>query len=167
MTGRSAAVGVLLAVLAVAGCSTPLPTPPTSGQTVTEPAPQPVLDSAAAVAALVRAGLAANPVPSDEVSDPNHLLGRPGNYTSRATFTVPGVAVPGTDAQDCGRGGCVEGWPDQASAKTRADYIANIGKSFPAAVEYQYVRRDGLLLRVARDATPTQAKKVGQAFLAL
>jgi hypothetical protein len=82
------------------------------------------------------------------------------------TFTIPGVKGD-SDPASCGRGGCIETWPDEESAQRRADYITAIAKGLPAAVEYDTVRSDGLLLRVAGAATPDQAKKVQAEFEAM
>jgi len=93
--------------------------------------------------------------------DPNHLLGRPNGYTSKAAFAdsrVPagqleGVAPDGTD-----RGGSVEVFADAAGAKARADYIQTITKSLPAAAEYDYPVGP-VLVRVSHLLTPDQAKE--------
>jgi hypothetical protein len=152
-------------VLAVAGCaSTP------AAASSSPPAAAPPIDAPAAVSRLVDAQLVADPVSTTAASDPNHLLGRPGQYTSRATFTIPGVTSARASAagpQTCDRGGCVEKWPDEEAANTRSTYIAGIAKQLPAAVEYDFVRPDGLLLRVGGTAEPDVANKVGQAFMAL
>lgn len=140
-------------LIAVSGCSA-------------IPGAQPSLDAPAAVRRLATGGVAGDAQASTAESDPNHLLGRPGQYTQRVTFTIPGVKGD-NDPTSCQRGGCVEAWPDQASAQRRADYITAIAKGLPAAVEYDTVRSDGLLLRVAGAATPDQAKKVEAAFEAL
>jgi hypothetical protein len=57
--------------------------------------------------------------------------------------------------------------PDNAAAQGRADYISKIAAALRAAVAYDKVRSDGLLLRVAGVATPDQAKKVRGAFEAM
>jgi len=100
-------------------------------------------------------------------ADPNNLLGRPGQYTARITFTVPGTKSAGGDQQSCDRGGCIEQWPNQAAAQKRADYIKQLGERLPFAVEYNTARPDGLLLRISRAASPAAAKKIQDAFAAL
>lgn len=110
------------------------------------------------VAVLKAAGL---PVAETTVytveTDPNHLLGRPNQYTGKASWHDTRLPAP-TNAQkvEVSDGGGVEIWPDAASAQTRADYIANIGKNLPALVEYDYVLGK-VLLRVSKDLTPDQA----------
>lgn len=130
-------------------------------QQATAPAP----DAAATVAQLAQAGVAADPHTTTAESDPNHLLGRPNGYTSRATFTVPGVDPGPSDAESCSRGGCIESWPDEAAAQTRVDYMRELAAKSPLlAAGYTYVR-DELVLRVAGTATPAQATAVSKVFL--
>jgi hypothetical protein len=91
--------------------------------------------------------------------DPNHQLGRPNGYTSKTAFADSRVEQPDTefvDADALSRGGSVEVYPDEAGAKARKDYIVNIGKNLPLAVEYDYVQ-GGVLIRVAQEMTPEQA----------
>ena len=93
--------------------------------------------------------------------DPNHLLGRPNGYTSKAAFAdsrVPADQLEGTPADDTDRGGSVEVFADEAGAKGRADYIQAIAKSLPAAAEYDYVAGK-VLVRVSHLLTPDQAKE--------
>lgn len=153
-------IGSLLLVLAVAGCG--------SGSPVAAGAESFPVDAAAAVGELVAAGLAADPHSSTAESDPNRLLGRPNGYASRTTFTIPGVDASGFggDVEGCDRGGCVEQWSDEEAGQARVAYISEIGKRLPVAVEYSYVREDGLVLRIANAATPTQAEQVSAVFLA-
>jgi hypothetical protein len=154
----------LVALSVAAGCASagsmaPAPTSAAAASSV---------DAPTAVSRLVAARLVLDPVSTTAASDPNHLLGRPGQYTSRTTFTIRGVTssrVASADAQTCARGGCVEQWPDAAAANARATYIAGVAKQLPAAVEYDFVRPDGLLLRVGGTATPDVANELGQAFM--
>lgn len=132
----------------------------------TIPGTQPAPDASGTVQTLTTAALVADARASTAENDRNHLLGRPGQYTQRVTFTIPGVKGD-EDAASCQRGGCVEAWPTQAAAQQRADYISKNAQALPAAVEYDTVRSDGLLLRVAGAATPDQAKKVQAAFEAM
>ncbi|WP_316528209.1 hypothetical protein [Kitasatospora brasiliensis] len=91
--------------------------------------------------------------------DPNHLLGRPGQYTSKVTFTDSRVKegdVEGEDADSVARGGAVEVFATEADAKARAKYIQGIVKSLPAALEYDFVHGT-VLIRVSKFLTPDQA----------
>ncbi|SFR28386.1 hypothetical protein SAMN04488564_113234 [Lentzea waywayandensis] len=94
--------------------------------------------------------------------DPNKQLGRPNGYTSKTAFTDTRVAVEGlvaiTKENDTLRGGGVEVFADEAAAKARMDYIQSIGKQTPLLVEYDYVT-GGVLVRVSKQLTPTQAKE--------
>jgi hypothetical protein len=95
-----------------------------------------------------------------EANDPNHLLGRPGGYTSKAAFSdsrVSSADVEGLDKDAIERGGSVEVFKNGDEAKARAKYIETIAKSMPSATEYHYVV-GGILIRVSNLLTPTQAK---------
>ncbi|MEU4168685.1 hypothetical protein AB0F46_17640 [Streptomyces sp. NPDC026665] len=92
-------------------------------------------------------------------NDPNHLLGRPGEYTSKVTFSdswVQASQVTGADPGAVERGGAVEVFADAADARARAEYIRAIAKSSPALAEYDYVNGP-VLVRVSRYLTPKQA----------
>ncbi|MEU8033481.1 hypothetical protein AB0C13_33465 [Streptomyces sp. NPDC049099] len=92
-------------------------------------------------------------------SDPNHLLGRPGQYTSKVTFTdnrIKAADVEGTEKGDVERGGAVEVFGSSADAATRAKYVEAVTKSMPALAEYDYVHGT-VLVRVSHYLTPKQA----------
>ncbi|MET8643025.1 hypothetical protein ABZX69_14415 [Streptomyces sp. NPDC004074] len=92
-------------------------------------------------------------------NDPNHLLGRASQYTSKITFTdsrISAADVDGTGKRDIERGGAIEVFADPADAKARADYIQGFAKSTPTVAEYDYVH-GAVLVRVSRDLTPAQA----------
>ncbi|MFF2078652.1 hypothetical protein ACFVXG_28370 [Kitasatospora sp. NPDC058162] len=91
--------------------------------------------------------------------DPNHLLGRPGQYTSKVTFTdtrIKAADVDGEDADSVARGGAVEVFATQADAERRAKYVQDTVKSMPALMEYDYVKGT-VLIRVSKLLTPAQA----------
>ncbi|MFD0404409.1 hypothetical protein [Kitasatospora sp. NPDC127116] len=136
-------------------------TPATSPAVATNMAPGSVAGSASAtfamVAMTVQTAKFGRSVTAED--DPNHLLGRPGQYTSKVTFTdsrVKEADVEGEDADSVARGGAVEVFATEADAKARAQYIQGIVKSLPAAVEYDYVRGT-VLIRVSKFLTPAQA----------
>jgi hypothetical protein len=137
--------------------STPSPSPTPS----TAPAP----DAAAILAKLTAAKAVSAGVVQDADTDPNHLLGRPGGYLSRASFDLPGgdtAAKPG----EADRGGVLEVFPTVDGAKRRADYIGGIASKAPElATEYDFVH-GAVLLRVARGVNPQTAKKVDAAVAA-
>ena len=92
-------------------------------------------------------------------NDPNHLLGRPNQYTSKVTFTDSRIAasdVTGTSEGDVDRGGAIEVFSDPADAKSRAKYIQAVTKSIPAFTEYDYVHGP-VLVRVSHYLTPKQS----------
>jgi hypothetical protein len=94
-------------------------------------------------------------------NDPNKLLGRPGQYVGKLNFhdkRLPKSADYSTDS-----GGSVEVFKTRADAKRRLQYVAAITQSSPLFTEYQYL--EGLiLLRVAGDLTPGQARRYGAAL---
>ncbi|MER7768709.1 hypothetical protein [Kitasatospora sp. NPDC096140] len=93
-------------------------------------------------------------------SDPNHLLGRPGQYTSKMTFTdsrIKAADVEGEAADSVARGGAIEVFATEADAKTRAAYIQGIVKGMPALMEYDYAKGP-VVVRVSKYLTPDQAK---------
>ncbi|MEU3334832.1 hypothetical protein ACWCQ1_21970 [Streptomyces sp. NPDC002144] len=92
-------------------------------------------------------------------NDPNQLLGRPDEYTSKVTFSdsfVPANAVTGAAPGDVERGGAVEVFTDPAAAKARADHIQGVTRSTPALAEYDYVH-GRVLVRVSRYVPPARA----------
>jgi hypothetical protein len=133
----------LLLTFTVAGCSST--------------APAPSKDATAVIADLKAAGLPIGAVNTyTEASDPNKLLGRPGGYTSGASF-VDTTITDQADGDDLDRGGVVEVYADEAGAKKRADYVLAIVKELPLVT--QYVERKGkVVLRLSRSLTPTQEK---------
>ncbi|MER6075583.1 hypothetical protein ABT187_43800 [Streptomyces sp. NPDC001817] len=92
-------------------------------------------------------------------NDGNHLLGRPGQYTSKITFTdtrIKAADVKGLEKGDVTRGGSIEVFATAADAQTRAKYVEAVTKSMPALSEYDYVHGT-LLVRVSHLLTPAQA----------
>lgn len=92
-------------------------------------------------------------------NDPDHLLGRPNQYTSKVTFSdsrIKASDVAGTSKGDVTRGGEIEVFADAASAEARAKYIEAVTKSMPALAEYDYVH-GAVLVRVSMLLTPAQA----------
>ena len=94
-------------------------------------------------------------------NDGNHLLGRPGQYTSKVTFTdsrVPASDVAGSAKGDVNWGGAIEVFGSGTDAQTRAKYIGAVTKSMPALAEYDYVHGT-VLVRVSHYLTPAQAQQ--------
>ncbi|MGH3355692.1 MAG: hypothetical protein ACRDOJ_07310 [Nocardioidaceae bacterium] len=98
-------------------------------------------------------------------TDPNSLLGRPGGYTSKASFTdsrVPVDEVIGAQEGAVEYGGSVEIFDSERAAQQRKQYIDAFA-SIPLAVEYSYVSGP-VLLRVSRALTPGQAAEYERAL---
>lgn len=92
-------------------------------------------------------------------NDPNELLGRPNQYTSKITFTDSQISaddVTGTDKGDVSRGGAIEAFDSPADAAARAKYIQAVTKGMPALSEYDYVHGT-VVVRVSHYLTPKQA----------
>lgn len=117
--------------------------------------------AAALVADFKSAGL---PVGSTIVwnatTDPNHLLGRPGYYTSMTSWgdtRISASQARDTTSGAVDLGGDVEVFADASDAQARASYIASVLKAMPMlGAEYDYVIGD-VLVRVSGVLTPSQA----------
>ncbi len=98
----------------------------------------------------------------DASSDPNQLLGRPGQYVAKLNFADTRLTQPAGDMT----GGSIETFANAGDLKTRAAYISNLAKQLSLAVEYEYT--NGLmLLRLDKGLTPAQAEAYNAAFQAL
>jgi hypothetical protein len=101
--------------------------------------------------------------------DPNKLLGRPGQYTSKTAFAdsrVPKEGLPADNTQT-EHGGGVEVFPDEAGANARKELIQKLGQSMGGLIaEYDYVK-GGVLVRVSSKLTPDQAKEYETALSAI
>ncbi|MHB8220536.1 MAG: hypothetical protein ACYDHU_09495 [Acidimicrobiales bacterium] len=97
-------------------------------------------------------------------SDPTHLLGRPGEYLSKADFGDPRVA---TATGPITAGGEVDVFPNAEKAKYRAEFIQSFLQGDPlAGSEYDYLNGP-ILLRVSGRLRPTQAKGYQRALATL
>ena len=170
-------LAALLAIGATACSSTPA-APPTATATpsalppaaspsqplaTTSPAPAATLDAAAVVAKLQAAvpSIAAGVTITAE-SDPNKLLGRPGQYTSKVTFTdsrIKAADVDGEDKDSVARGGAVEVFATAEDAAARVTYIQGIVKTMPAFLEYDYAQGP-VVLRASKQLTPAQVDSI-------
>jgi hypothetical protein len=93
-------------------------------------------------------------------SDPNKLLGRPGQYTGKANFKDRRIRSAGFDVDN---GGSVETFASKSDAKRRFDYVSAITKSSPLFAEYDYLEGT-VFLRVSHELTPRQAKAYERAL---
>jgi hypothetical protein len=90
-------------------------------------------------------------------NDPNDLLGRPNQYTSKVMFKDTRLkADPMAKQLDVQNGGSIEAFKDEDDAKARAKYLKNLTKSFSPFAEYSY-REGTVLLRLSHRLTPKQA----------
>ncbi|OKI14183.1 hypothetical protein [Streptomyces sp. CB03911] len=177
------ALAALLTAGATACSSTPAPPPAAATPTAlpptaspsqpaaAPPAPVPTtaatLDAAAVVAKLHAAvpSVAAGVTITAE-SDPNKLLGRPGQYTSKVTFTdsrIKAADVDGEDKDSVARGGAVEVFATEADAAARVTYIQGIVKTMPAFLEYDYAQGP-VVLRASKQLTPAQVDSIKAAL---
>jgi hypothetical protein len=100
-------------------------------------------------------------------TDPNELLGRPGQYVDKASFVDTRMNEPVMkDETDTSDGGSVEVFDDEGDAEERADYVRSITEGNGPSAEYSYLRGQ-VLLRVSGKLTPAQAKAYEQAFQAV
>jgi len=133
----------LLGVAAMAGCGETSP-PPSAADTVQQLKSQGVPISKAETY-------------TDE-NDPNKLQGRPGQYVGKANFRDRRAEDDGLGGLDVSEGGSVEVFEADADAEERETYVKAIGETGGPFAEYAY-RRGRVLLRVAGDLTPTQARE--------
>jgi hypothetical protein len=166
----------LLTATACSSSSSPAAAPagpgtaPASAAAKTDaPKTAPAKDATAVLATLVAAVKTAKQgTVVTEATDGNHLLGRPGQYTSKVTFTdsrVKADDVMSNDPTDVGFGGSVEVFANAEDAKRRADYIQAIVKSLPAMMEYDYAHGP-VVVRVSKLLTPSQAAEFDKAAAA-
>ncbi len=141
---------------------------PPAGPTSTSQPPAAGVSDQSLLDAFQSAGL-----PMDDIviytaaTDPNHLLGRPDQYTAKASWhdtRLPSPANPA--APEVSDGGGIEIFADHAAAQARADYIQNIGKNIPFLAEYDYVHGQ-VVLRLSKSLTPDQAAAYDQVFEAI
>lgn len=165
----------LLAAALTASCSSTPETTSTGGDAggVSEPAP--TFTSAGGAGELTYALAKKTPTVRTfhvftAASDPNKLLGRPGGYIGKATFTD--TRVPKTDRtgenDSIDDGGGIEVFADTAGANARKKTIdaALQGAGGVLGVEYSYVSGRALL-RISGKLTPDVAKEYEAAWPAV
>jgi hypothetical protein len=97
-------------------------------------------------------------------NDPNHLLGRPGQYTSKVNWIDTTLTTTDTGADiSVGDGGSIETFASLTDANARFAYIQSISKSSALFAEYEY-QEGQYILRVSRIFTPDQAQAYDTAF---
>jgi len=93
----------------------------------------------------------------DENTDPNGLLGRPGQYVEKTDFSDTELDTPSTD------NGTVEVFANSNDAKAHKEYVDKISESAPTLGYYTY-RANEYLLRLTFDIPPNRAKDYEDAF---
>jgi hypothetical protein len=146
---------VSLAACGSSGSSQPAPPAPTStsaSAAVALPAASPVTSSTAvcgpADVVARRMGMK-NITVYTAVTDPNHLLGRQGEYTSKVEWSTEG----GTSG--------IEAFADTADAQLRYSYLRAFRP--PIGDGYDYLYR-AAILRLASIYTPAQAEMLNASF---
>ena len=160
VTGAALALGIT-----ACGGSTPSAAPATPGSAVT--ASQPSVSPAASVIAgqLAHAGLGVTHlITYTEATDPNHLMGRQGGYTSKVAWTDPAAITAGAQAAQGGSvtGGGIEVFPTAAEAQAR--YAKLKGFTAPIGDGYDYLAGTAVL-RLSQYLTPAQAAAYRAAFM--
>jgi hypothetical protein len=136
----------LALALALTACSTEAPPPQTADV---------IVKAIAAKVPTARPGLVYT---AD--TDPNHLLGTPSNYTSKATFTDSRISTadtPDPQPDNLQAGGSVEVFADASDAMIRQQHLRQLEKNPPLlGTEYTFIN-GATLLRISGRLTPTQA----------
>ena len=117
-------------------------------------------NAAEVATALVKAGLpVVNVVVLTEAGDTNQLLGRPGQYTSKAFFyDKRHPKAEGDEGENT-----IEVFDSAADAKTRRDYIARVTEGVAFATQYQLLRGK-VLVRLDKALLPSESKQYDQAL---
>jgi hypothetical protein len=175
-TRTATVIALAAAGLLLAGCSgstpkadgRPATAASTNASTAGEPASTNDADGAfKAIAVAVKTAKLTGTVTAE--NDSNHLLGRPGQYTSKITFSdsrIKTADTHGVKAGDVQLGGSIETFANNADAQTRAKYIQTVTKNIPALIEYDYVH-GASVIRVSQLLTPAQAKEYDTAGAAI
>ena len=166
-----AAMAALSACGTVAAPRSGTSSPAASARAATAPAvatPAVVSPSAAVIASrLVKGGLSVTQlVVYTAVTDPNHLLGRQGGYTSKVAWVDPaavaaGAGSPSSDPGGIEFGGGIEVFNTRALAAERLAYLKDFQPPFGDGYDYQ---AGTAILRLSNYLTPAQAAAYRIAF---
>lgn len=172
--------GILAVVMLVAvGCSgddgptgTPVETPTTSHSpttTTTGPRSQQLLGTSDVVGALEEAEIPiVESVTFTSSTDPNELLGRPGQYVGKAAWHDRRVEcfaeAPDDINWDCG--GDVEVFEDSSNLDDRYQYLSGFAEEPPLGGFYMW-RFHNVIVRVTFSIPPEQLPDYEEAFEAL
>ena len=90
----------------------------------------------------------------DAASDPNGLLGRPGQYVIKVSWNDSRLA------DELDTGGTLEIFDSASDMQSRADYVESIGASTPMFLQWIFVDPTLMaVLRVGRGLTPAEAEE--------
>ena len=104
-----------------------------------------------------------------EETDTNDLLGRPNQYTSKASFEDTRLEqnydneYMEEELRNEPTGGTIEVFANKEDAQARKEYVESVTSSISFLAEYIYWN-DYALLRLENELTPTQAKEYETAF---
>jgi hypothetical protein len=98
----------------------------------------------------------------DAATDPEALLGRPGQYIAKASWRDSriGEAATGVSQTGIAAGGTVEVFASEADRAARERHIAEVTGVSPLLAEYRY-SRGLIILRVSRFLAPDEAAEYG------
>lgn len=98
----------------------------------------------------------------DEATDPNELLGRPGQYVEKATWTDTRIEcfsdAPGVDC-----GGDIEIFEDPDDRDERYEYLSGFADESLLGGYYQW-RLPNAVVRIGFELTPSQAEEYAAVF---
>ena len=141
-------VGLTLVLAAQAAASVEA-----SASAVSPTAPQKTWRPVQVVTALRKAGLPIGLVRYYTASsDPNKLLGRPGQYIGKANFRDRLDSRTGFEVDN---GGSVETFSNVADARRRFNYVSSVTETSPLLSEYDYLEGT-VFLRLSHVLTPKQ-----------
>lgn len=136
----------------------PVESPPEADTPVTAPSD---ISAMVIVNTLADAGLPISDITEYTAeTDPNSLLGRPGQYIQKVNFADTTLDQTIQDLN----GGSVEVFTSETDAQNRKTYIDSIGASMPMMVEYSYINGT-VLLRLSKDMIPDQAAAYQSEFM--
>jgi hypothetical protein len=169
---RYIALIVLALALAACGSTTPATSsaPPASASPAAAPPSAQASCGGSAAVLTARMKAAGLPITGlivyNATTDPNHLLGRQGEYTSKDAWVDPaavtaGAGSPSSDPGGTEFGGGIEVFSTVADAQARLAYL----KAFrpPFGDGYDYLAGSAIL-RLSNYLTPAQAAKFRAAF---
>jgi hypothetical protein len=174
---REIAALAIGAALVLGGCGSggqPGPSPAASAPAVSTAPSTPAVQHHTASATVLAARLRAAGLPVRHlivytpVTDPNHLMGRQGGYTSKVAWQDPraikaGAGSPSSDPGGTEFGGGTDVFSTAADAQARYQYLR--GFQAPFGDGYDYLSGTAIL-RLSQYLTPAQARAYKAAFTA-